>query len=235
MQTDREIARFESNSISPSPLRGGAVALLELLAAAAGTRIVASDAGVRVGREARLWLGQWRRIPARYETVCGRFRRRHWPLLFRLPADRAGHRLTWAPPRGANLDLQLEPPFRERRLQIVHQADEHLVGFLLVLDERVLLPPGAVVDAFAQLVEIVQMVLPLLVDHAEGDVGQRLLAEVGRADLGLDVAQIAKLLLEGVAGGFLRRPKQLLARLDHRRIGDARDGRQELLQKFRVD
>ena len=96
--------------------------------------------------------------------------------------------MAWAPARGANLDLQLEPPFREGRLQIVHEADEHLVGFLLVLDERVLLPPGAVVDAFAQLVKIVQMVLPLLVDHAEGDVGQRLLAEVGRADLGLDVA-----------------------------------------------
>src|SRR6266545_3639129 len=216
-------------------LRPGSVALLELLAAAAGTRIVASHTGVRVGREARLRLGQWRRIAARYETVGGRFRRRHRPLLFRLPADRPGHRLAWAPARGANLDLQLEPPFRERRLQIVHEADEHLVGFLLVLDERVLLPPGAVVDAFAQLVEIVQMVLPLLVDHAEGDVRQRLLAEVARADLGLDVAQIAKLLLEGVAGSFLRRPKQLLARLDHGRIGDARDGSQELLQKLRVD
>src|SRR5439155_20632765 len=107
-------------------------------------------------------------------------------------ARRSGDGTAWRPLatqaalRRADLDLQLEPPLPERGLEVLDQADEHLVGILLVLDERVLLAPGPVVDALAQLVEIVEVVLPLLIDHTEGDLRQRLLGEARDADPGLD-------------------------------------------------
>ena len=80
MQTDREIARFESNSISPSPLRRHTVALLEFLAAAAGTRIIAANAGIGIRDECRLGDPRlpaldrrWRWLTARDKTIGRRF------------------------------------------------------------------------------------------------------------------------------------------------------------------
>src|SRR5207247_5675113 len=73
-----------------------------------------------------------------------------------------------------DLDLQLEPALGERRLEICHQPDEHLVGVLLVFDERILLSVAAQIDAFEELVQIVEMILTFLVDDAQADVCQRL-------------------------------------------------------------
>src|SRR6266478_5303585 len=160
------------------------VALLELLAAAAGARIIAAHAGVRIRHESRFGNAgppaldrRWRRLATRDQTVGGWFGRDHGCLAAtrpREPAGRSGDRavgplrsLATLPWRRSDLDLQSEPPLRERGLQIVHQTDEHLVGILLVLDERVLLSPRPVIDPLAQLVEIVEVILPLLVDHAE--------------------------------------------------------------------
>src|SRR5438876_2592778 len=55
------------------------VTLLELLAAAAGTRVVAADAGVRIGgdpRSHRSGLGHHGRLPT-HETIDGRLARDH--------------------------------------------------------------------------------------------------------------------------------------------------------------
>src|SRR6266853_1677664 len=97
------------------------VAFLELLAAAAGARIIAAHAGVRIRHESRFGNAglpaldrRWRRLATRDQAVG--------PL-------RSLATLPW---RRADLDLQSEPPLRERGLQIVHQTDEHLVSILLV-------------------------------------------------------------------------------------------------------
>src|SRR6266487_257782 len=196
---------------TPFASRPGSVAFLELLPAAARTGIVAAHAGVGTRRKRRLGdssataalHGRRRWLATRDKTVGGRFGRHHRRLAAarsRQPAGGPGDAATRRPltTRRPDLDLQLEPPLRERRLQVLNQADEHLVGVLLVLNERVLLSPGAVVDAFAQLIEVVEVVLPLLIDHAERDVRQRLLGEVRGADLRLDIPQISELLLERV-------------------------------------
>src|SRR6185437_9954257 len=107
------------------------------------------------------------------------------PVGSRLGRDHRSLTPTWSPPREAagrssdravgplrtlaalpgrrpDLDLQSEPPLCECGLQIVHQTDEHFVGILLVFDERVFLSPRPVVDPLAQLVEIVEVILPFL-------------------------------------------------------------------------
>ena len=105
----------------------------------------------------------------------------------------------------------------------MHQTHEHIERFLLVLDERVFLAPGAVVDAFAELIEIVQVIFPFLVDHAQSHVRQRLLGEVRGADLGFDIAEIAELLLEGFTTHLLGRTHQLFTIPHYRGIADARN------------
>jgi hypothetical protein len=69
--------------------------------------------------------------------------------------------------RAAHLHLELEEAVRERGLHVGHQVHEHLERLALVLDERVLLTPRAVLDAVTQVVELEQVVLPLLVEHAD--------------------------------------------------------------------
>src|SRR6266849_9657298 len=105
-------------------------------------------------------------------------------------AARRGRPLRSLPRRWPDPDLQLEPALGERRLEIRHEPDEHLVGVLLVFDERILLPVSAQVDALAELVQIVEMILPFLIDDPEADVCQRLLAESHSAYLRLDIAHI---------------------------------------------
>ncbi len=126
--------------------------------------------------------------------------------------DRAPRGLHPAGGRGRRreLDLQLEPALGERRPHIVHEPYEHLVGFLLVLEQRVLLPPGPVLDRRPQLIQVVEVVLPLLVDHAQHDARERLLSETrGPWNLSLDLAQVVELRLERGAPGALYRLHQV--------------------------
>src|SRR5436190_11771299 len=203
-------------SYLPNALQGRSVTLLELLAAAAGAGIVAADADVRICGECRLRYAprpprraalhrRWRRLAARNQTVRSRFGRDHRGL----PARAAGQSPGWTRDaatgrslrsglarRRADLDLQLEPALGECRAQVVHESHEHFVGFLLVLDQRVLLAPRAIIDAVAELIEIVEVVLPLLVDHADRDLGQRLVGQVVDPDPAPRIPEIVEFRLE---------------------------------------
>src|SRR6267154_282706 len=189
-----------------SLLTGRAVALLELLAAAAGTWVVTTDAGVRIRRGGRRQTGRRRSVrgTVAHQPVSGRFARDHWgdsPLRRCSERRRGGAAARWP-----DLDLQLEPPLAEGRVHVMHQAHEHFIAFPLVLDERVLLAPLPVVDRRLQLVEVVEVILPFLVDDGEHDVRQCLRAEVHRTDLALDLLEVVELGLEGLARRLLRGP-----------------------------
>ena len=51
-----------------------------------------------------------------------------------------------------------------------HQLDEHVVRFRLVFDQRILLRIAAQVNAFAQRIHRVEMLLPEPVDRVQDDV-----------------------------------------------------------------
>src|SRR2546427_7851649 len=230
---------YQTNALQSRP-----VALLELLAAAAGAGIVATDARVRVGRgrtDCRRWALRRQRASGRFgtdESIGRCFAGDHGRRLPGRAAERGRDRLPRPGGEGggrAELDLQLEPALGERTAQVVHQADEHLVGLLLVLDERILLAPLPELDADAQLVEVVEMVLPLFVEDADHDLRQRLIADVGDPHLPLDLLEVGELALERRAAGLLGGAHQVGAVLDHGRIRDARDREQEALQVFRLD
>src|SRR5881409_749429 len=181
------------------------VALLELLAAAAGAGIVAADTGIGVAGEGglrrtacRCPLRGRRRLGRRDQAVrrgFGRDDRRG--AAHGVPARRSRHGAGGRPRGGRaarNRDLDrhvappvLEPSLREGVLDVAHQPLEHLERFGLVLDQRVFLPPGAVVDALAQLIEVVQVVLPLFVDHAEHEARQRPLPQPDGPRLGAEL------------------------------------------------
>src|SRR5439155_1923801 len=74
------------------------------------------------------------------------------------------HRRTW---RLARHHLHTEQMFQDVPLHPIHHAGEHLKGFPLVFDERVLLSIPAKTDAFAQAVDAEQVVLPKSIDGAE--------------------------------------------------------------------
>src|SRR5690348_3493701 len=61
--------------------------------------------------------------------------------------------------------LNLEKPLGKGRLNVVHEVLKHVEGLTLVLHQRVLLAPGAVLDRVAELVQVVEVVLPPLVEH----------------------------------------------------------------------
>src|SRR2546426_2397793 len=157
------------------------VALLELLAATAGARVVTAHARVWIGDDrgadrGRLAGRQRPRGRSAHEPVrrgLARDHRRGTPP--RRAAQRARHGAGGPGPAGSpgrrpDLDAELEPALREGAADVVHQAHEHLVCRLLLEKKKVLLAPGAVLDRGAQLVEIVEVILPLLVDHGEHDV-----------------------------------------------------------------
>src|ERR1041385_4604412 len=216
-------------------LRRSAVALLELLAAPAGAWIVAADAGIGIRRKRR--FGHSTALPALHRRRGRPGRGGGQPAggTGGAAGGRARTALTAGRGGGAYLDLQLEPALGERRLQVVHQPDEHVVRFFFVLDQRVLLTPRAVVDAFAQLVEVVQMIAPLVVDDGDRDLRQRLLAQFGRADFAFDVLEVVELGLERRATGGLRRAQQLVTTSDLRRIGEVRNGDHEFLHQLRFN
>ncbi len=55
-------------------------------------------------------------------------------------------------------------------LNVRHQLDEHVVGFGLVFDERIFLRVTAEVDALAQRIHRVEMLLPEPIDRVQNDV-----------------------------------------------------------------
>src|SRR4051794_2495138 len=69
--------------------------------------------------------------------------------------------------RGVDLDLDVEDHPREVRPDGVHQVGEEVEGLVLVGDERVDLGEPAEVDALAQVVHVVQVLAPLVVDDLQ--------------------------------------------------------------------
>ena len=119
-------------------------------------------AGQRRRRPAR---GRRRRHPRRrpHEQVVGPAGRRGWCAIAVGGGGGGGPRRLGA----LRAHLDLEEPLGERGLDVVHEVLEHLEGLPLVLHQRVLLAPRPILDGVPQLVEIVQMVLPPLVQHRE--------------------------------------------------------------------
>src|SRR5438552_3685271 len=102
--------------------------------------------------------------------------RRHGPLRERLTGA-----LWWAlVPLHLNVEEVADRLIVDARHHIFKQCE----GFLLELDERILLPVAAQADAFFQVVERKQMVLPLRVYHIENDAALEPAHDV-RADLRL--------------------------------------------------
>jgi hypothetical protein len=52
-------------------------------------------------------------------------------------------------------DLDTEQELGRARPQVAHHFDEHLERFRLLLEQRVFLPPSAILDPALQLVELV--------------------------------------------------------------------------------
>src|SRR4051794_91115 len=163
------------------------MALLVLLAASARARIVATDfwsfvpdrfhRGIVAADSGRL------RGPVTRERGGGGRRRGEdgGRLLKRRPVcSRVIHdeRLTrrrlpdWRRGRRLFGDDRTQTPQVGDRLRVdplLHLL-EHLEAFLLVLDKRIALAVAAQPDAFLQMIEAVEMILPLLIDDLEHDV-----------------------------------------------------------------
>src|SRR5690606_31124851 len=140
-----------------------AMAVLELLAAAARARIVATDLGHgSLGTSLRLL-----RLFVGAESTGVRVLELHL-LLHALGRGALGrfHR------RDFLFTADTHP--RQQRhhvvLDLVQQFAEQVEGFVLVLLLRLLLGIAAQVDALAQVVHARQVLLPVVVEHAEHDV-----------------------------------------------------------------
>src|SRR5262245_1566452 len=127
------------------------MALLVLLPRPAGTRVVAADLGLLAldrqrlasggaGEVHRLLLGLWRGGGA-------------------LSARRGGFFAL-----ALHHDLRLPEVLDHAVLDALHHGLEDLERLLLVLDERVALAVAAEADALLEVVDVEQVVLPLLID-----------------------------------------------------------------------
>jgi len=182
------------------------VASLELLAAAAGTGIVAANLGHLApdGDFRQLDLGFRPRLRGGRRQTAGRDRRgdlhagrcagrrcrtrRGRSDRLRTAAENREHVLERAQIRGtaekAGADLQPD---------VLHQLLEILVGLALVFNQRILLAVAAQADRPPQFLHLRQMLLPMVIDRIDHDVAlnrakrlrnlHRLLHRVGRADL----------------------------------------------------
>src|SRR3984957_8361401 len=54
-------------------------------------------------------------------------------------------------------------------LEALHHGFEHVEGFSLVLDQRIVLAISAQADALFEVIHAEQVIFPLLVDHAQHD------------------------------------------------------------------
>src|SRR5690606_10322781 len=212
-----------SESRVPSPesrLSSGqlAMAVLELLAAAARARVVAADlghGGLRAGLGLRLlrlfvrtqatgvgMLELHLLLHALGRGTLGRLHRRD----FLFAAD--------AHPRQQRHDVVLH---------LVEQLAEQVEGFVLVLLLRLLLGIAAQVDALAQVVHARQVLLPVVVEHAEHDVLLDRAHGVGANLLFLGLEQLAYLVLHFLGDGLgidLLAPRDLVD--EARRQAEAR-------------
>src|SRR5690606_14163155 len=147
------------NRANPGRLAGiGAAALLVLLPAAAGARVVAPHLGLDAPGGRAL-----DRLPAR--AVIGGPGQEIFPLL----------------PLGRGLHLHPHPEEGVDRI-LLHGAQhvlEHLVGLKLVLEQRVLLAVRPQADAFPQVVHGPQVLHPLHIDEAQQEVALHLPHELG--------------------------------------------------------
>ena len=83
--------------------------------------------------------------------------------------------------------MHAQEPLGERVVDVRHQVDEHRVRLLLVFEQGVFLTPRPIVNRIAQLVEVVEMVLPLLIEHVEHHERQQLIPILAeRLELGLE-------------------------------------------------
>ena len=103
--------------------------------------------------------------------------------------------------RGFEDQLGFEEAFSKGIREVMHQIFEHRVRVLLVLDERVLLAPRPIMNRRAQLIEIIQVVLPLFVDHVERDERQQSIGEALSALVG-DRVQAVELVVERRTAGL---------------------------------
>src|SRR5215208_6333797 len=173
------------------------MALLELLATAAPARIVATDLLVLVQyalldlhRLVDLVDGVGRRaLDALGNAARGRCRQRArlglaTPAVVAVAAGRRAARAAADRPAGAglrtrvgaaavlalDLDLDVEDEPRELLPDRVDQTAEHLEAVVLVGHDRLYLGEPAQVNALAQVVHVVQVLAPALVDDLEQDV-----------------------------------------------------------------
>src|SRR5439155_6679149 len=121
-------------------LHGSSMALLELLAAAARTRVVAADPGVRIQCGRLVYGGPRAGSRITLDQPVGVWPRCHHRRGAARPTQRTRPRTAHPRPahvarpatRRPDLDLELEPTLGERRVHVMHQPDEHFVAFPLV-------------------------------------------------------------------------------------------------------
>src|SRR5262245_33475764 len=162
---------------APVPGSRGPVALLELLAAAAGAGIVASDL-LGIAPDGLHLLRPGRRTAVRQPHPVGR------PFLLASlqVGDRGGHRRFEVARReaglrrglglrrgGLRLELHAHQLLDHVRLHAAQQLLEQIVPFLLILLQRILLAVPAQPDAFLQMVHAEQMVPPQRVERLQPD------------------------------------------------------------------
>src|SRR5688572_13579446 len=163
------------------------VALLELLAAAAPARIVAADLRlVALHRLDHVVAADAGRLAILDEVVDAARRRRlrragedRGGLLLRVVVIERGRALGHRADRHVHLGLaavaldhRLQPPqvaddlFLDASAHVLEQRE----ALLLVLDQRIALAVAAQPDAFLEVIERVEVVLPLLIDDLQHDV-----------------------------------------------------------------
>src|SRR3954469_20851910 len=191
--------------------RLGPVALLEFLTGAAPARVVAADLVAlvhvpglhdrqRLDRRAVLVVGDLRPGGARRRR-CERARLALGAAARVLEvasavAAAAPLRPECAVARALDLHLHVEDVARELLPDRLDEGREHVEALVLVGDERILLGEAAEVDALAQVVHVVQVLAPALVDDLEQDVALDLAHQL-RAELLLAlVVRLDRVLLQ---------------------------------------
>ncbi len=104
--------------------------------------------------------------------------------LHRILGRAVGHVADLGPGLLVDHDLQMEHVADEVVFDLAHHRLEHVEAFALPLRERVLLAHGPQVDALLEVVHLVEVLAPVLVDHREHhaafDVAQRVGADLSR-------------------------------------------------------
>src|SRR5688572_14222502 len=176
------------------------VALLEFLAASAPARVVAADLRLLalhrlddvVAADPR-GLAVLRQVLDADRTGRGRLWREHALLLFLRvvvverggPPRRLAHRRRHARLAAVALDDRLQPPqvaddlFLDAAAHVLEERE----AFFLVLDERIALAVAAQADAFLQVIERVEVILPLLIDDLQHDVAFNARQDLARHEL----------------------------------------------------